>query len=407
VVAMLCARAVEVPTRWPASMDAIPEESLVKRYLETGLSVAGDAKNEAKIRLLLGKAFWPFAFRLFSEEADAAGRIAGDEARALARELGRPDLECAAFDALSSIDFVRGYHGRLIPEIAARIEVAKTLIDPWEIGDAYQVAADNALTVGNYRAALEFAREGYERASGGPVAGACLAWRALARFRLGDWDGMSGDMDKLEVAMEAIAYWFFGVTAAGAAMHQLRGNESQSRRLLDRVNLAPGKQSLSRAVANVSRVLARQGDGGAAWALLDATWDNRTMHSAILESECDVVAITEAWERAPDTVARARANAEEAQVLALPLFADRLEGRAALAAGDAAGAIDALTRARDGFGSLGARWDQAASSLALGEALIAKGARDAGTRELQAALDVFDELGSVREIARARDLLNG
>src|SRR5205807_1823567 len=112
-------------------------------------------------------------------------------------------------------------------------------------------------------------------------------------------------------------------------------------------------------------------------------------------------------ERAPETIARARAHAEEAELLALPLFADRLQGRAALASGDTAGAIDPLVRARDGFASLGARWEAAVSALSLGEAFVAAGDPEGARPELASALTVFDELGSVREIARARAALNG
>ena len=98
---------------------------------------------------------------------------------------------------------------------------------------------------------------------------------------------------------------------------------------------------------------------------------------------------------------------QEAELLALPLFADRLQGRAALASGDPAGAIEPLTRARDGFASLGARWEAAVSALSLGEAFVAAGDPERARPELASALTVFDELGSVREIARARSALNG
>ena len=232
-----------------------------------------------------------------------------------------------------------------------------------------------------------------------------LAWRALAKFRLGDWDGMQQDILELE-GLDPLPFWFLPVTTAHALMHQLRGNDSHARALLDQADIVSGTLSqLPRAAGDSVRALALLGDAPGAWALVDATWKTPTFRSRLLEGECDVVAITGAWERAPDAIAKARAEAERAELVALPLFADRLEGRAALASGDAAGAIDPLTRARDGFKSLGARWDKAASSLSLGEALLATGARDAGLLELQAALDVFDELGSVREIARARTLL--
>ena len=63
---------------------------------------------------------------------------------------------------------------------------------PWEVGDALQTAADTALAVGRYEDARRWASEGFERARGGPdVWRAGSARRAIARFRLGDWDGAS------------------------------------------------------------------------------------------------------------------------------------------------------------------------------------------------------------------------
>ena len=126
---------------------------------------------------------------------------------------------------------------------------------------------------------------------------------------------------------------------------------------------------------------------------------------AILEALCDVIAELGRWELADEAVAEAREFADRALLEALPLHADRLEGRAALARGDAATAIEPLTRARDGFAVLGARWEAALARLWLGEAQLA--ADVPGAREsAQAALDVFEELGSVQELEHARSLLS-
>ena len=109
-------------------------------------------------------------------------------------------------------------------------------------------------------------------------------------------------------------------------------------------------------------------------------------------------------ELADETVADARAFAHRALLEALPLHADRLEGRAALARGGAAAAVEPLTRARDGFTVLGARWEVALADHWLGEAQFA--ADIPGAREsAQAALDVFEALGSVCESEDARSLL--
>ena len=181
---MLCARTVEPPTRWPASMDAIPREEAVRRYVDLGFEHALP-KGEARVRLLIARTMWPFAFQregFTDDEADAARR-AGEEAVDLALELGRLELASAALDGIGSIEFIRGRHGLDWPIVERRLAIVEQLTDPWEVGDALQTAADVSLAIGRYRDAVRFADEGYERSRSGPdVWRACLAWRAVARF---------------------------------------------------------------------------------------------------------------------------------------------------------------------------------------------------------------------------------
>jgi hypothetical protein len=100
-------------------------------------------------------------------------------------------------------------------------------------------------------------------------------------------------------------------------------------------------------------------------------------------------------------VVAARDEAEVGELLALPLVADRLEGRAAAAGGDFASAAKLLGRSAEGFEALEAPWEEAWSRLLLAEALLG-GDRTAAERELRAALPVFERLGSVLEAKRAR-----
>ncbi|MGH3043334.1 MAG: hypothetical protein ACRDM2_01280, partial [Gaiellaceae bacterium] len=88
----------------------------------------------------------------------------------------------------------------------------------------------------------------------------------------------------------------------------------------------------------------------------------------------------------------------------LPLFADRLEGRAAAAGGDFASAAKLLGRSADGFGALEAPWEEAWSRLLLAE-MLAGSDRQAAERELRSARPVFEQLGSVQEAERARAAL--
>jgi hypothetical protein len=413
-LAMLCARAVEPPTRWPGSMSDVPGEDDVSRYVDIGRANA-TAEGEARIRLLIAESLWPFAFRkdAFTEDEADTARRHGEEAVELALKLDRPDLASAALDGIGGIEFIRGYHGRNWPVIARRLEIVERLTDPWEVGDALQTAADSALWTGRYRDALRWADEGFERSRTGPdVWRACLAWRAMARFRLGDWDGTLDDLALLDGTpgtgtFAAVAYFHVVARSCAALLHELRGERAAADRAeVQVVDETPGTVTVRR-LPWLARLAAHRGSSDEAFGWLESEAVGTTMaRPSLLEARCDVVAELGRWDLADATVAEARAFAERALLDALPLHADRLAGRAALAGGDTSLAAQSLTRARDGFASLGARWEEGLANLWLAEACLAAGAESDAWVAAEAALGVFDELRSVRELDRARSLLS-
>ena len=106
----------------------------------------------------------------------------------------------------------------------------------------------------------------------------------------------------------------------------------------------------------------------------------------------------------PGVVDASRAHAEEAELLALPCFADRLEGLAARAWDDRAHASELLARALGGFTELGAGWEAARTALALAEVLADDGREEAAWELLAGARPVLDRLRSERESSLAQDL---
>ncbi len=413
-LAMLCARAVEPPTRWPASMAAAPDQADVARYVEIGLENAAEA-GEARVRLLLARSLWVFAFGRdgYTDDQANAARQAAEEAFALAEALGRDDLASAALDGEMSIEFILGLHGRTWPVVERRLAIVDRMTDPWELGDAFQTGADTALAIGRYDDARRLANEGYERARGGPdVWRAGLAWRAIARFKLGDWDGALEDFDQMEAARAttrfgSVGYFTLTMWSCVALLHELRGESVAADRLVARaVAEIPGTVTIRR-LPWLARIAAHRGSDEAFERIEESqsTVGRDMAKGAILEALCDVIAELGRWELAGGATADARAFAERALLLALPLHADRLEGRAALARGDASGAIDALARARDGFTALGASWEAALARLWLGEAQLAAGAHADAREAAEAALDVFQALRSVQELERARSVL--
>jgi hypothetical protein len=151
---------------------------------------------------------------------------------------------------------------------------------------------------------------------------------------------------------------------------------------------------------------ARRGDFERAWNVSDLALSNRRAYGpAVWETRCDLVAESTEWDRTTEVVTAVRAAIERGRLLALPAFADRLEGRASLAAQDPAAAVPLLERARDRFTELDARWEEACTRLSLAETLIAAGDETRARDELAVAVPVFEALGSLREAARAAELL--
>ena len=329
------------------------------------------------------------------------------------RSLGRDDLASAALDGVGSIEFILGLHGRIWPVIERRLVIVERLTDPWEVGDGFQTAADTALAIGRYEDARRWATEGYERARGGPdVWRAGLAWRSIARFKLGDWDGAVEDFERMEAARTttrfgSVGYFTLTMWSCLGLLHELRGEQAAADRLATGlIPELPGTATIRR-IPWLARLSAHRGSDEALGLIEEsASMAGRNMaKGAILEAHCDVIAELGRWDDADEVVAGARAFAEQALLDALPLHADRLEGRMALARGDATTAVAALAHATEGFAGLGATWEAALARLWLGEARLA--ASIPGAREsAEAALDVFEELRSVRESEQARSLLS-
>src|SRR5437588_7565523 len=103
-LAMLCAKACEVPTRWPGSMRVVPDRREVRRYLDLGLRPAPSDDNEPRARLLSASAFWPWTFGEGSTEQGRRSALdAGNEAAQMALRIGRADLASGALDGVGAI----------------------------------------------------------------------------------------------------------------------------------------------------------------------------------------------------------------------------------------------------------------------------------------------------------------
>jgi hypothetical protein len=407
-IARLSARALESPTRWGA-MREYPDPEEARRYLDLAVAMAHEERDsELRVRVLNARAMWPneYAGPDATEDDFAQARAAGEEAAAMAIRVGRADLASAALDAVGTSFYGRGLYGRMADVTRRRLDLVPKLQDPREIEDTFAMAAWAAFHVGRYREAFGFADEGFGRSL--PVAPAIalhsLEWRALARFPLGDWDGFFEDFDLADGLRggreESPPGFISRPYAVGALIHEIRGQADAAERLLARWPWRDQPEEADHCAPWLAVREALRGRPDDALhlidhALSDPSWANRGL---LLAARCDCLAGSEEPDakEVATAVREARDHAAEAGLMALLLYADRLEGRAALSDGDAGRAAGLLARAEEGFAGLGARWEAARTGLLLADAHRASGEHDPASAAEARGRDVLRDLGAER-----------
>ena len=327
--------------------------------------------------------------------------------------MGRVDLELIAIDAISSGMNVRGLYGLAEPLDRERVELTRSVHDPFEISDTYYTASWSAYEVGHYRVVLALAAE-FEALDLPALPLGHLANSVLARVPLGTWDEALADQARLRAMLGGNAAqppsFASGGHGAEVLIHEARGERAAADAVLAEIDawMGGGERPRLWSMPQAAVAMARRGDFARARALLrNLSGDHRLYHARALEARCSLVAEERAWAEVPELVAEARRHAEVGEIHALPRHADRLEARALMAGGDADGARALLERAVSGFRALDATWEVALSELALGEALAALDRLDDAADSVASAAVVFERLRVPRELEQARALLSG
>jgi class 3 adenylate cyclase len=408
--ARLAAKAAIIPGRWLGSVAELPDFEELDELVDRGLVAAGEAASRDRAVLLITRAFMQLQYLRRDDRLEPALQ----EGLEIAERLDDADLLSMGLDAMMSWVEGDGRYDEGWKVIERRLSLIPRQRDPKEIGDAYAMAAWNMVNRGLYAESERYATECIEQGRGIDVGTHLhgLTWRVRARFALGDWDGALADQHELEQLQEEAARelppgFTLGSYTAAALCHELRGERAEAdhyleiaRRSTGRVREPAGGQFAPAA----ARALAHRG-------LLDeaSTFVPETERSIAsgrwLEAQCEIAAYREDWDGAQALLVRARTEAAECGLLALPFFADRLEGRrrAALAEPEAGAAM--LLKSAEGFRQLGAVWEEAWSRLLAAEALLAVDggrARDEAAR----ALKEFERLRSVEEHERALRVLD-
>jgi class 3 adenylate cyclase/tetratricopeptide (TPR) repeat protein len=413
-VAYLAARACEVPQRWPGSMrSTLPPEAEVEELYRLALRWAPPGDTPQRVRLLGLRAGWPFGYpdAARTEAEFLEYQRAGIEAAEMALRIGEPDLASGALDQANAVWVTRGWYGRALPLWERRREIIPQVTDVLEIGDFYSMGAWMFYELGRYAEAVEVSDAGIRvmTGRGANVELHVRSWRLVALHRLGEWDEALVEFERiqdlLEDRREDPPYFVTHAFAAAAAIHEIRGDRVQSDRLASVLMRLSG-EGHSRLFGWHLRFLILRGELQAAGALPRSTTSNVHAGDAF-ESESELLAASGVWQRVPEVLAAMREYAAAADSPPVLAFADRLEGRAALAGGDAAAALPLLERAAVRFGEMGAVWERALTELDLARALADLGrASDAAAAAANAAA-TFEALGCGADLARAQATRRG
>ena len=416
LVAEYLAHALEVAVRHTGILriGMPPEET--ERLLAEAVEHAGTADSEA-LSLLLGvSAVWQVR-RAAADDAAAvaAATETAERAVAMALRLDRPVLASQALDSLSAAVVLRGDYRKLNEVTARRRALLPRIDDPWEVVDIVNMEAWGAMGLGRYAEVVEhcdsLARLLPEDAAA--HAEDLLPWRVIAQVRLGEWDAALRDHARTIANMgdrvENPTPWMSRHFAAAAFVYDSRGDRDEAERLLSIFERVRSDRSLT---------LGPLAGGGHFVALLLARWGRFAEARARvrwgklggafsgidLEAFGLVVAEEGAWDDAADVVTRLRHAAEQLDLPLSGAAADCLEGRWALAHGDAVGAVGLLRRALAAYRDAGCRWDALAVETALAEALSAAGDAGAAQAALQSARSAAAALGSVVDARRCDDV---
>ena len=334
----------------------------------------------------------------------------------MAERIGRPDLAVVALDAVQHNLQRAGRYTEANAAARHRLELARSAGDTSELSDSYATAAWNATYVGAFEEAVVLATEGYEllRSDAPLYALHTLAWKALACFHLGDWSRVLAELDRIREGLGERAdtplSGFSHPWPAAAYVHEARGDRAASEHLLDQVyRIERDREALSPHLSPIIvRVLILRGDLGAARERMDlilAGTREQAERPFLLAAEAELMVHEERWSELAACAESLRRVGALSGVRYLAPIASRTEGRSALAAGDASGAVPLLESAADGLAALGMTVDAAVARLDLVAALGELGLEQEARAHASSALAVFDRVGFLQASAQARALL--
>jgi len=396
----------------------LPSEDEVRRYLELGLTNLEDERTEDGVWLRIAEAFVPFSASFMRTPSDEEYERALELAMAAAdtaHSLDRVDLESAALDAAGSTHIARGLYVSSASVDDRRAALMDRLDDLGEIGDAFAVRAWGRAGMGRYREGVEIAVAGAAAVGDEQhvVTAHLAAWEAYCRLALGEWDEVVDRIYPRVVANlgeRADDPPGFLIPAFGCAAFVwiVRGDE-RSQKIEDMIAIRAGQDGEAPGATHWhSLLLFHRGEPEAALAVIKNSGLelDGMLRPFLGPTLAKILAQVGAWDEVPAFLQESRAYVERANDLVLPGHLDQLEGRMQLAQGNASEAVLTLQRAATALERLATPWEHACNALWLAEALRRTDHDAQAVGQASSALEVFERMGSIREIAQARDFLD-
>lgn len=414
-VARMAGTLLAIPTRWPGLMRNLPTRDQAARYLELGLEMVPGGDNEERLRLLLARGGWSWGFGEAQTDPEriAEDHAAAEEAVAMARRMGRDDLLAAALDSRGATSYLIGGYGLVRKDQAERLELVPRLEDQTEVIDIYSTSAWAAAHIGEFQRASRLASRGLELATNLGVSNSGpSAFLGVSQYRLGEWEAFWSTFAGAEAVIDPakpLRYHAFRMYGIAAYLRDVGGDPATADRLIERIDQSQavqGRVGVSGARLWIVMTLVRRGAFGDARRRLAVEDPVRGIQNRDLDLEAwaDLIAAEGSWAEAAPIVADARAFASRTGLLLLPAVADRMDGQAALAAGESERAIELLEQARATFDGLEAAWERARTELSLAQAYLAAGRGTEAAQTAQTALKTFTSLGASIETERATAL---
>ena len=395
--AYLIGRACDLPVRWPGAMTMVVPEPEVRALRDRGLGLVGPGDSRERANLLAISASWPFAFPADSPEPVEDYVARGLEAVDIALRLGDADLASGCYDAAAGSYGARGDYRSSMEIWRRRWELSDRLTDDLELVDLYAVGAWESWEIGDYEGAVRYAEtiEAQVRHPGGAHA---QAWRVAALFRLGRWDEalatFAATRERLGTRRDSPPNAYTHMYGAAAIIREVRRQRREADELAS--VLAGVPKDSCRVYAWRIQVALQRGEFESAKRLLAAPPPSWLVHgSVVCEARCDAILASGEWERAAEVAAGARAHTAAGGSPSVTAVADRLEGAAALAGGEAERAVVLLTAAGREFDDLGMNWEAARTRRLLAVALARAGQPDQAASEQAAAALTLGALGVV------------